>query len=351
MTSPSTFSQVAGSDKTVTMPLIELKSVSKRYRVRGKLGGSLYAVDNVGFSISRGETFAVVGETGSGKSTVGRLVLALEPPSEGTVFFDGNDLSRMRAAELRQLRREMQPVSQDPYSALNGRMRVRDILAEPFIIHKVDTGRHLTDRLEELVRLVGMPATSLERYPHEFSGGQRQRLVIARAIALRPRFVMCDEPLSALDVSVQSQIINLLRRLQRDLELTYLFISHDMSVVRYLANRVGVMYLGRLVESAGTEALFVKPLHPYTQALLDAVPVSDPRQRRERHKLRINGDLTTQFGRAEGCVYAPRCPFAVQRCSSEVPQWREVEPAHWVACHLAPLEASGNDAEATSAST
>jgi peptide/nickel transport system ATP-binding protein/oligopeptide transport system ATP-binding protein len=325
--------------------LIEVKSVSKRYRLRGRLGGSLYAVDNVTFSISPGETFAVVGETGSGKSTIGRLVLALEAPSEGTVQFDGKDLAKLPGAELRQLRRGMQPVSQDPYSALNGRMRVRDILAEPFIIHKENTGRQLDGHLEELLRLVGMPATSLDRYPHEFSGGQRQRLVIARAIALRPRFVMCDEPLSALDVSVQSQIINLLRRLQRDLGLTYLFISHDMSVVRYLADRVSVMYLGRQVESAGTEPLFARPLHPYTQALLDAVPVTDPRQRRQRHKSQFDSEVTTQFGRAEGCVYASRCPFALQRCKTEVPVWREVEPEHWVACHLAPVEIPARSAE------
>lgn len=343
MSSASTSS--AGTVGRAVASLIEVESVSKRYRVRGRLGGSLYAVDNVTFSITAGETFAVVGETGSGKSTIGRLVLALEAPSEGTIHFEGRDLAGIPGAELRRLRREMQPVSQDPYSALNGRMRVRNILAEPFIIHNAVTGTQLDEQLEELLRLVGMPAASLDRYPHEFSGGQRQRLVIARAIALRPRFVMCDEPLSALDVSVQSQIINLLRRLQIDLGLTYLFISHDMSVVRYLADRVSVMYLGRQVESADTEPLFAKPLHPYTRALLDAVPVADPRQRRRRHKSRIEGDLTTQFGRAEGCVYAPRCPFAVQRCKTEVPEWREVEPAHWVACHLAPIEAAFEGAE------
>ncbi len=330
----------AGPDGSATTPLIDVRSVTKRYRVRGRLGGSLFAVDDVTFSISAGETFAVVGETGSGKSTIGRLVLALEAPSEGSVRFDGKDLARASGGELRQLRREMQPVSQDPYSALNGRMRVREILAEPFVIHKPAVGGHSTRHLVELLQLVGMPASSLDRYPHEFSGGQRQRLVIARAIALRPRFVMCDEPLSALDVSVQSQIINLLRRLQRELGLTYLFISHDMSVVRYLADRVSVMYLGRQVESASTEALFARPLHPYTQALLDAVPVTDPRQRRQSHKPRIKGDLITQFGRAEGCVYAARCPFVAPRCKAKVPDWRELDPGHWVACHFAPIQAS-----------
>lgn len=325
-------------------PLVAVESLSKRYHVRGRLGGSLHAVDDVTFAILAGETFAVVGETGSGKSTIGRLVLALEPPSDGTVRFEGKDLATLSAAELRRLRRQMQPVSQDPYSALNGRMRVWDILAEPFLVHKVADKRSLDGPLEELLGLVGMPARSLDRYPHEFSGGQRQRLVIARAIALHPRFVMCDEPLSALDVSVQSQIINLLRRLQRELGLTYLFISHDMSVVRYLADRVSVMYLGRQVESAATALLFAHPLHPYTQALLEAVPVTDPNERRPRRQAKVvsepGSEPTSQFGRAAGCSYAPRCPFAVKRCRTEVPEWRELDAGHWVACHMAPIEMS-----------
>jgi len=343
-----------GVETPEVTPVVEVEHVSKHYYVRGRVGGSLRAVDDVTFAIIPGETFAVVGETGSGKSTLGRLVLFLEEPSAGAVRFEGRDLGTLSVKELRSLRREMQPVSQDPYSALNSRMTVRQILAEPFLIHKVVEGKALEQKLVDLLELVGMPASSLDRYPHEFSGGQRQRLVIARAISLRPKFVVCDEPLSALDVSVQSQIINLLVRLQRELGLTYLFISHDMSVVRYIADRVCVMYLGKQVEVAATAALFARPLHPYTQALLGAIPVSDPDQRQVRKRFRTlskgETEARNQFGRAAGCVYVARCPCAVERCRVEVPGLREVDLGHWVACHLAPLEVSSADGNALSGS-
>jgi oligopeptide/dipeptide ABC transporter ATP-binding protein len=318
---------------TVTTPLVLARGLTKHYSVAG--GRTLHAVEDADFEIAAGETFAVVGETGSGKSTMGRLVLGLEPPTRGHVNFGDVELASLSGRDLRALRREMQPVSQDPYSALNPRMTIRKILSEPFQIHRVASGPDLDRRLTELLDLIGLPSSALSRYPHEFSGGQRQRLVIARAIALRPSFVVCDEPVSALDVSVQAQILNLLRHLQRELQLTYMIISHDLAVVRLIADHVAVMYLGRLVEVAPRDRLFEHPAHPYTQTLLAAAPVPDPTRARRHHREPPRGEATSVIGELVGCPFAARCPFVEERCRTELPLPRVIGAGHTVACHIA----------------
>ncbi len=317
--------------------LVECSDLTKSYQTGASLFGrqSLRAVDGVSFSVRPGSVMGLVGETGSGKSTTGRLVLGLERPTSGSVVFAGRDLSELSSSDLRRLRREMQPVAQDPYSALNGRMRVSEILAEPFISHKAASRSELPERTRELVDLVGLPSGSLDRYPHEFSGGQRQRIVIARAIALHPRLIVCDEPLSALDVSVQSQIINLLRRLQDEFALTYLFISHDLGIVRLLCDTVAVMYLGQLMELAERKDLFEAPAHPYTRALLASVPVSDPRERRSRDRIVLKGEPAGSTTASAGCPFHSRCPMAEERCREQRPEWRQITPGHYVACHFA----------------
>ncbi|MDE3206144.1 MAG: ABC transporter ATP-binding protein [Acidobacteriota bacterium] len=317
--------------------LVECTDVVKTYQTSASLLGrrSMRAVDGVSFTVTAGSVMGLVGETGSGKSTTGRLVLGLERPTSGRVVFAGQDLASMSGGDLRRLRRQMQPVAQDPYSALNGRMRVSEILAEPFIVHRTVPKTQIRRHTEELVDLVGLPADSLDRYPHEFSGGQRQRIVIARAIALQPRLIVCDEPLSALDVSVQSQIINLLRRLQAEFSLTYLFISHDLGIVRLLCDTVAVMYLGQLMELASRDALFDAPAHPYTRALLASVPVSDPLERRSRERRPIGGEAERDLTAAPGCPFQARCPLAEEQCRQRRPEWRQIEPGHFVACHLA----------------
>jgi oligopeptide/dipeptide ABC transporter ATP-binding protein len=318
-------------DSVSDTQLVEARALTKRYSVRGQ--AQLTAVDNVDLSVAAGAVLALVGESGCGKSTTGRLLLGLEQPTEGTVTVAGRDLAALPARELRALRREMQPVFQDPYDSLNPRMRVAAILAEPARVHRIDPPPGRT--VPELLELVNLSADYADRFPHELSGGQRQRIAIARAIALDPRFVVCDEPVSALDVSVQAQVVNLLLRLQRELGLAYLFISHDLALVRYLAHETAVMYLGRIVERGPTEALFADPRHPYTQVLLASVP--RPRVDPNRTARPVpSGDPPSPLERPPGCVVSTRCPLATDRCRTEVPALRPVgEPVRLAACHYA----------------
>lgn len=316
--------------------MLEARHLSKHYRLRGRAGGVLKAVEDVSLAVDRGETLGLVGESGCGKSTTARLILKLEPATSGFLSFDGREIMDLKGHELRKLRREMQIVFQDPYSSINPRMQVGEVLAEPFRIHGLDGGS-VSTRVLELLDLVGLSAESAGKFPHEFSGGQRQRIVIARAIALRPKLVVCDEPVSALDVSVQSQIINLFRDLQKELRLTYVFISHDLSVIRHVSNRVAVMYLGSVVELGPRDDVFAAPLHPYTQALMSAIPIAQPRIQRTRRRVMLRGDVPSLLEKPAACAFHTRCPFAVDRCRVETPEWREVRPNHYAACHLAPL--------------
>jgi oligopeptide transport system ATP-binding protein len=316
--------------------LIEVKNLKKYFPAGGGLfgagGETVKAVDDVSFSIRRGETFGLVGESGCGKSTTGRCILRLIEPTAGEVNFEGQDLLALDARSLRQLRREMQIIFQDPYASLNPRMQVGEIIAEPLVIHRAGTGNERKRRTGELLELVGLKPEHAARYPHEFSGGQRQRIGIARALALNPKFIVCDEPVSALDVSVQAQVVNLLQDLQEQLSLTYLFISHGLSVVEHISTRVGIMYLGKLVEVAPSEAIFRNPLHPYTRALLSAIPIPDPDARRER--LPLKGEIPTAIEPPSGCRFRTRCPLAESQCAEVEPQLVEVEKDHFVACHL-----------------
>jgi oligopeptide/dipeptide ABC transporter ATP-binding protein len=315
-------------------PLVEARGLTKRYPVRTRGGRRiLTAVDGVDLTVAAGRIVAVVGESGCGKSTTGRLLLALERPTEGTVTVQGRDLNRLTAAELRRARRDIQPVFQDPYDSLNGRMRIGQILSEPARVHGI--GPSEARSVRDLLDLVNLSPEYAERYPHELSGGQRQRVAIARAIALDPKFVVCDEAVSALDVSVQAQIINLLGRLQRELGLAYLFISHDLALVRYLAHETAVMYLGRIVEQGATETLFGDPRHPYTQLLLAAVPRPRVVDRGRRAAPSI-GELPSPLDRPAGCVFSTRCPLATDRCRTEEPVLRPVgDKARTAACHYA----------------
>jgi oligopeptide transport system ATP-binding protein len=316
--------------------LIEVKGLKKYFPAGGGLlgagGDTVKAVDDVSFNIRRGETFGLVGESGCGKSTTGRCILRLIEPTAGEVRFEGRDLRALDAGHLRHLRREMQIIFQDPYASLNPRMQVGQIIAEPLVIHRVGAGRERRERVAELLERVGLKPEHAARYPHEFSGGQRQRIGIARALALNPKFIVCDEPVSALDVSVQAQIVNLLQDLQEQLGLTYLFISHGLSVVEHISTRVGIMYLGKLVEVAPSEAIFRNPLHPYTRALLSAIPVPDPDARRER--LSLEGEIPTAIKPPSGCRFRTRCPIAEPECAEDDVQLVEVEDEHFVACRL-----------------
>ncbi len=316
--------------------LLRAEGLVKHFPVRrglfGRATGAVRAVDGVSLSIRRGETLGLVGESGSGKTTTGRLVLRLVPATAGRVLFDGRSVFDLDARALRALRREMQIIFQDPYSSLNPRMTVGAAIEEPIRVHRLAGKAEARARVAALLERVGLAPDHAARYPHEFSGGQRQRVGIARALALGPRFIVCDEPVSALDVSIQAQILNLLEDLQRDLGLTYLFIAHDLAVVRHISDRVAVMYLGKIVEEAETEALFRAPLHPYTKALLSAIPVPDPKTRRER--IILPGDPPDPAAPPPGCPFHPRCPEAVPECRSEVPAFREARPGHRVSCLL-----------------
>ncbi len=295
------------------------------------------AVDGISFTIKRGETLGLVGESGCGKSTTGRAILQLYRPTAGSVRFDGRELTTMKGEELRRQRRRMQMIFQDPYASLNPRMTVGSIIAEPLEIHKISSGKEKQERVQELLRLVGLNPYFAQRYPHEFSGGQRQRIGIARALAVNPDFIVCDEPISALDVSIQAQIVNLLQDLQQELKLTYLFIAHDLSMVRHISDRVAVMYLGKIVELTDYKTLYDEPKHPYTQALLSAVPIPDPAIEAKRQRIILQGDVPSPLNPPAGCRFHTRCPRVMDVCRQVEPEWKNMGTAgkeHWVACHL-----------------
>ncbi len=297
--------------------------------------GAVRAVDGITFDIYRGETLGLVGESGSGKSTAGRTVLRLEKPTAGSILFEGRDLSTLSNSQLRKLRPNMQMVFQNPHSSLNPRMTVASIIGEPLVEHRALTKHERRRRIGDLLDLVGLDPSHANRYPHEFSGGQRQRIGIARAIALDPDFIVCDEPIAALDVSIQAQVVNLLERIQDELGLAYLFISHDMSMIRHIADRVAVMYLGHIVELAPVDELYERPKHPYTRALHSAVPVPDPVVEGQRVRVILKGDIPSPAHPPSGCTFHTRCPVARDRCATDVPANREIQPGHFVACHFA----------------
>ncbi len=309
--------------------LVRVRALVKHFPVEGS-DDVVRAVDGVTFEILRGETLGLVGESGCGKSTVGRCLLRLIEPTSGQVEFQGRDILLTGKRDLRALRREMQIIFQDPYASLNPRLRVRDIVSEPLLIHGIGSSEERRERVAELLRRVGLDPDYMNRYPHEFSGGQRQRLGIARALALNPKLIVADEPVSALDVSVQAQVVNLLQDLQNEFGLTYLFISHGLAVVEHISTRVAVMYLGRIVEVADAAELYANPLHPYTKALLSAIPVPDPKRRRER--IVLEGDVPTPINPPSGCRFRTRCPIAIPECAQIDPDLREVAPGHTAAC-------------------
>jgi oligopeptide transport system ATP-binding protein len=296
--------------------------------------GAVHAVDDISFEVRQGETFGLVGESGCGKSTTGRTVLQLYRPTSGSVVFDGVDLVKAKGEELRRMRRKMQMIFQDPYASLNPRMTVGEIVGEPLIVHNVASQKEVEERVAHLLELVGLNPAFANRYPHEFSGGQRQRIGVARALALQPSFIVCDEPISALDVSIQAQVVNLLEDLQEQFNLTYLFIAHDLSMVRHISNRVAVMYLGIIVELADRDELYLKPMHPYTQALLSAIPIPDPVADARRKRIILEGDVPSPVNPPSGCRFRTRCPIAEQLCAEQKPVWREILPDHFVACHF-----------------
>ncbi len=297
--------------------------------------GAVQAVDGLDFRIMRGETLGLVGESGCGKSTTGRAILQLIRPTTGRVLYEGGDLAHLAGKRLRQQRKRMQMIFQDPYASLNGRMTIADIIGEPLLVHRMGTRRERKAKVRELLETVGINPNTLNRYPHEFSGGQRQRIGIARALAVEPNFIVCDEPISALDVSIRAQIINLLQKLQREFGLTYLFIAHDLSVVRHISDRVAVMYLGRIVELAENAELYETPMHPYTQALLSAVPIPDPAAEELRRPVVLTGDVPSPVDPPSGCRFHTRCPAAKPGlCDVEDPKLTEVRPGHYAACHL-----------------
>jgi oligopeptide transport system ATP-binding protein len=318
--------------------LVQVIRLRKHFPIhRGLLGrqvGAVKAVDGVSFEIKRGKTLGLVGESGCGKSTTGRAVLQLHKPTSGQVFFEGKELTRMGTEELRRMRPKMQMIFQDPYASLNPRHPVGKIVGEPLLIHGIMKGKELDERVADLLKMVGMNPAYVRRFPHEFSGGQRQRIGIARALALNPSFIVCDEPISALDVSIQAQVVNLLQDLQGQFGLTYLFIAHDLSMVKHISQRIAVMYLGKIVEACDRNTLFDDPLHPYTQSLISAVPLPSPKFERKRQRIILKGEVPSPANPPRGCVFNTRCPLVMDRCLEIVPEYREVRPGHFAACHL-----------------
>jgi oligopeptide transport system ATP-binding protein len=323
---------------TEAEPLIQVTNLVKHFPIFKGLFqrqvGAVHAVDGISFHINRGETFGLVGESGCGKSTAGRTILRLYEPSSGEIKFEGININKLNSSDMRKTRRRMQMIFQDPYASLNPRMTVRETIAEPAVAHNLMGWKEANEMAGEMLETVQLNRHFAPRYPHEFSGGQRQRIGIARVLSLRPDFVVCDEPISALDVSVQAQIVNLLKQLQQKFNLTYLFIAHDLAMVRYISSRVGVMYLGIMAEMAECDELFTNPLHPYTQALLSAIPIPDAAVERKRNRIILKGDVPSPVNPPSGCRFRTRCTLSTAICAEERPAWREISPHHWVACHL-----------------
>ncbi|WP_342598981.1 dipeptide ABC transporter ATP-binding protein [Psychrobacillus sp. FSL H8-0483] len=320
----------------MTKPLLQVEGLKKYFPIHsgvlGKQSGYVKAVDDVSFYVNEGETLGIVGESGCGKSTTGRMLMRLLEPTEGKVTFDGKELTSVSNTAMRKARREIQMVFQDPYASLNPRHTVEKILMEPLIVHNIGDKESRKKKVYDFLEIVGLSSYHAKRYPHQFSGGQRQRIGIARALMTNPKLIIADEPVSALDVSIQAQVLNLMQDLQKELKLTYIFIAHDLGVVRHISDRVGVMYLGRMAELATSESLYAEPLHPYTKALLSAVPVPDPEFKREQ--IILEGDIPSPSNPPTGCTFHTRCPFRMEVCTTVVPKLEEVKPSHFVACHL-----------------
>lgn len=313
-------------------PLVEVNQLKKFFNIGN--GQTLKAVNDINFGIQQGETLGVVGESGCGKSTAGRTILRLYEPTAGEVRFDGTDIYKLKGSNLKAIRREMQMIFQDPYASLNPRMTVSDIIGEPLVIHNITSSRaERKKRVEDLLDMVGLNPDHATRYPHEFSGGQRQRIGIARALAVNPKFIICDEPISALDVSIQAQVVNLLQDLQKKMGLTYLFIAHDLSMVKHISDRVAVMYLGKVVELASSDELYSNPQHPYTRALLSAIPIPDPAVESSKERIVLQGDLPSPINPPSGCHFRTRCPMATEKCASVEPELVETKDGHFAACH------------------